>query len=173
MYDAKYGDLPYRWVTSGNLFDVARVNLDTTAVDHVLLAVDQVKVTIAVGVAKITGKQPATTDRLVSEVGTTVVAGHQRRPTTNDFTDFPWRGVTAVLTHDTHRVEGRRRTHRTGLAQRLRLVENGPEPFREPVELVEAVGQQAIEQVLVLLVKWCAQRQDHLQRRQLVDREAR
>jgi uncharacterized protein YfeS len=69
MYDAKNGDLPYRWVTSGNLFDVARVNLDTTAVDHVLLAVDQVKVAIAVGVAKITGKQPATTDRLLSEVG--------------------------------------------------------------------------------------------------------
>jgi hypothetical protein len=165
--DAEDGDFAHRRMAHGDFFDVARVDLDAAAVDHVLLAVDQVEVALVVGIAEVAGEQPAVADRLLGEVGAAVVAEHQRRSAADDLADFARGGVAAVIADDAHLVEIRRRADRTGLAQRLRLVENGPETFGEPVEFVEAVRQQAIEQILVLLVERRPEREDHFQRSEL------
>jgi hypothetical protein len=135
-------------MTGGDLFDVPRVDLDAAAVDHVLLAVDQVQVALVVGIAQVAGKQPAVADRLLGQVGPTVVAEHQRRTAADDLADFASRRVAAVVADDAHREEAGWRPDRTGLAQRLRLVENRPETFGKPVELVKPVGQRRLSRSL-------------------------
>ncbi len=62
-----------------HVLDVAREDVEATAQDEVLLAIDDEEVPVGVEVSDVTGVQPATAQRVRRLVGSVPVAGHDPR----------------------------------------------------------------------------------------------
>jgi len=106
--------------------DFDRVDVLTTADDHVLLAVHQRDETLGVLAGQVTGVEPATPLRLSGDLGKSPVAGEDVGPPQHQFTHLAHLDILVLLIDDSDICVQERSPHRSRVgAYEFRLEDEG------------------------------------------------
>ena len=99
--------------------DFGRIDVLAAADDRVVLAIDDVHVTLVVLIYEVAAVEPATAERLRRRVGAVEIAEHHRRPPIDDLADLARGDVAVGFVDDPALHRARRPSHRAELAQRV------------------------------------------------------
>jgi hypothetical protein len=108
-----------------HLLDLARVDVEAAAQDHLLLAVDDEEVAVLVDPRHVARVEPAVLDRLGGRIVLAPVALHHVRALDGDLADLALVDLLAVLVDDLHLHALDRRADRADLALAVGVVEGG------------------------------------------------
>src|SRR5690348_12157858 len=87
--DSDDGGFGYGWMLVDDLFDLARVHVESAADDHVLLPVHDVEIAVLVDSGQVAGLEPAAGDRLGRGARVAPVSLHHVVTADDDLADLP------------------------------------------------------------------------------------
>src|SRR5437764_11811029 len=97
------------------VLDIARVHVEPTADDQILLAVDDEQVALLVEVADVPGGQPSVVERLFGRLRRPPIATHHRGGAAADLADLTGSDLAALCVDDQQLGPRDRYSHRSGL----------------------------------------------------------
>src|SRR4029453_5300143 len=99
--------------------DLDRIPFLPAAVDHVLLAIDEIEIPVLVEVAEVAGVHPTVAPGARAGLGVVPIRALPRRQPDGDLADLPPGPLVTVVVYDANRCARHRLAHRSRASQEL------------------------------------------------------